>query len=385
MNFRKNIFVFFIIFSILFCIASVSASDINENLTAIDDDQQPILEEINEEKLTIQESDETTLNANENDNAISKEIATEEQVLTKSTSYDNVLSAKNDLKTLKITFTKQTGKYTYNKKVYFKITDEDTGKAVNNAQIYYKVYNSKGGLETYGYAEPNSNGVGCIKFTDGKIHIGTFKIKATLYWWDDQYGDEAYIYGDTIKNVKIYKNAKKDKTTKGKLIVSAPKVTNSYNKAGTFKVKIINDITKNPVKGIKLKIKVYTGKKYKTYSVKTNKKGIGKINIKKLSEGKHKVVVTAKATKKYKSKTVKSSITIKKASTKTTTNSKSTSKNGNGKINTFIEGNGHVEQKHYSKDTILYYNGAGMPIKATTHYYYPVVSFSPFLANIKQQ
>ena len=40
-------------------------------------------------------------------------------------------------------------------------------------------------------------------------------------------------------------------------------------------------------------MKVYTGKKFKTYSVKTNKNGIAKFNTKKLSKGNHRVVVSS--------------------------------------------------------------------------------------------
>ena len=43
--------------------------------------------------------------------------------------------------------------------------------------------------------------------------------------------------------------------------------------------------------GIKLKLRIYTGKKYKTYTVKTNKKGVAKFNTKKLKRGKHKVKI----------------------------------------------------------------------------------------------
>ena len=43
----------------------------------------------------------------------------------------------------------------------------------------------------------------------------------------------------------------------------------------------------------KLKIKVYTGKKYKIYKLKTNKKGVAKLNTKKLKRGSHKVVITS--------------------------------------------------------------------------------------------
>lgn len=108
------------------------------------------------------------------------------------------------------------------------------------------------------------------------------------------------------------------KTTKSSLSISAPKVTKEYKKNGVFKVTVKDKNTKKPVKGIKLNIKVYTGKKYKTFSQKTDKNGIVKINTKSFAKGTHNVIVTAKATKKYNKKTVKSSIKIaNKASKKT--------------------------------------------------------------------
>jgi hypothetical protein len=38
---------------------------------------------------------------------------------------------------------------------------------------------------------------------------------------------------------------------------------------------------------------VFTGKKYNTYTVKTNKKGLAKINTKSLKIGKHKVIISS--------------------------------------------------------------------------------------------
>ena len=61
---------------------------------------------------------------------------------------------------------------------------------------------------------------------------------------------------------------------------------------------------------VKVKIKVFTGKKFKTYTVKTNKKGIAKINTKNLKTGKHKVVISS-GNKNY-SISKKSLIKIKK-------------------------------------------------------------------------
>ena len=45
------------------------------------------------------------------------------------------------------------------------------------------------------------------------------------------------------------------------------------------------------IHGLKLKIKVYTGKKYKTYSVSTNSKGIATLKVSALKLGKHKVII----------------------------------------------------------------------------------------------
>ena len=150
--------------------------------------------------------------------------------------------------------------------------------------------------------------------------------------------------------------------TKSTLIVSAPKVTNAYKK-GTFKVTLKDKKTKKPVKGIEVKIKVYTGKNSKTYSVKTNKNGIAKISTKKLGKGTHKVVVTAKATKKYKGKTVKSSIKIK---TKSTSNNK-------GKISTSIKA--EYAFTHKNKEIVHKYSYGTF----STYVGYPYISINPTL------
>ena len=49
--------------------------------------------------------------------------------------------------------------------------------------------------------------------------------------------------------------------------------------------------TKKYVKGLKLKLKIYTGKKYKAYYIKTNNYGLAKFNTKNLKKGYHKVAI----------------------------------------------------------------------------------------------
>jgi hypothetical protein len=61
----------------------------------------------------------------------------------------------------------------------------------------------------------------------------------------------------------------------------------------SLKISIKNQIKKTAISGLKLKVKVYTGKKYKTYNTKTNKNGVAKINTKILKRGTHKVVISS--------------------------------------------------------------------------------------------
>lgn len=72
--------------------------------------------------------------------------------------------------------------------------------------------------------------------------------------------------------------------SKAPTIVKAPKVKFKHKKSKYFKVKIRNKKTKKVVGKIKIKLKVYTGKKYKRYTIKTNKKGVAKFNTKNLNE-----------------------------------------------------------------------------------------------------
>lgn len=92
--------------------------------------------------------------------------------------------------------------------------------------------------------------------------------------------------------------------------VKAPKATFKVKKSRYFKVTIKNKLTNKAINGIKIKIKVYTAKKYKTFMVKTYKKGLAKINTKSLKVGYHKVVISS-GNGKY-NISYKSSIVIKK-------------------------------------------------------------------------
>lgn len=94
-------------------------------------------------------------------------------------------------------------------------------------------------------------------------------------------------------NEKTVKTAAKISTK-----VSVDQVANEYKKSKYFKVKV-KDKKGIAVKNVKIKLKIYTGSKYKSYIIKTNSKGIAKFNTKSLKLGNHKVVISS-ANAKYK-------------------------------------------------------------------------------------
>ncbi len=93
------------------------------------------------------------------------------------------------------------------------------------------------------------------------------------------------------------------------------KLTTTYKSGKKLKITIKNYKTKKELKGIKLKIKVWTGKKYKTYTLKSDKNGAVKFDTSKLSVGTHKIEITSTNTHIILTKKI-SSIKIKKASGK---------------------------------------------------------------------
>lgn len=140
-----------------------------------------------------------------------------------------------------------------------------------------------------------------------KVIVTVGKKTKTFYGYSDLDEYDAYIplyqlpVGKYSAKVSVDGNNFKSGTVKKTItikkadtIVKAPKVTAKYKKSKKFTIKVKNKSTYYKVKNLKLKVKVYTGKKAKKFIVKTNKKGIATINTKKLKRGSHKVVITSK-------------------------------------------------------------------------------------------
>ena len=126
--------------------------------------------------------------------------------------------------------------------------------------------------KTY-YVTTNEDGKTHFKFTSS-LPAGKYKVTFVSEDWSNIKGS-AYI------------TVKKAKTT-----VKAPKVTNKFKKSQYFKITVKYKKTKQSIKyNTKVKIKVYIGKKAKTYTVKIKDNGVCKFNTKKLTKGKHKVVI----------------------------------------------------------------------------------------------
>ena len=175
---------------------------------------------------------------------------------------------------------------------YSKINSFFKAKIMSNCSdlkdiiVTFKVYSGKK-WNIYP-KKTDSNGVAIFKIP-AKLDAGTHKIEV--------------IADNVLKKTSI-------KINKASTTVKAPKVTGKFKKSKYFKVTIKNKETKKLLSNVKVKIKVFTGKKYKTYTVKTNKKGLAKINTKQLKTGKHKVIISS-GNKNYKI-SAKSLITIKK-------------------------------------------------------------------------
>lgn len=87
-------------------------------------------------------------------------------------------------------------------------------------------------------------------------------------------------------------NTTKTTTQTTKVKVTADYTVKEYKKKGTFKI-TVKDSNKKPLNKVTLKVKVYTGKKAKTYTVKTKSNGIATLSTKNLKLGNHKVEITS--------------------------------------------------------------------------------------------
>ena len=193
----------------------------------------------------------------------------------------------------KITAKKVTTYYKADKYFTVKLTNTKNKKAIYDAKVNIKIFVSKNRYYNY---KGNTGMNGQIKLLLDSLKPGTYKVE---------------VSGADNKNFAAKKVTSKIVIKKAPTKLAPKKVTAKKGKNKYFQVKVTNKKTKKVITGIKIKVKVYTGKKAKTYTLKTDSKGIAKLNVKKLKVGSHKVIVTS-ANKYCVAKQSKSTIKIKK-------------------------------------------------------------------------
>ena len=169
---------------------------------------------------------------------------------------------------------------TYNSGKYFKIkvVSKDK-KPMVGVKLKLKIFTGK----KYKTVYVTTGSEGIAKYSASKLSITTHKVIVSSS------ENTKYMYATAKTTYIIVK--------KGTTTVSAPIVKHKKGASKYFRVTIKNKATGKVLSGLYLKIKVYTSKKYKTYTVKSNSKGIAQINTKSLKKGTHKVVIST--TSKY--------------------------------------------------------------------------------------
>lgn len=212
------------------------------------------------------------------------------------TAYDNYYNSSSI--TRYVTVKKTTGQFsapkvsTYYKsgKVFkIKLTNTKNKVLMYGATVNIKVYITKNKYYNL-TGTTNANGLVQFKIT---FKPGTYKVVVSS-------ADKGYTAKSVTSQIKVTKSPIK-------MTPTALKV----KKGKYFKVKVTSTKSKKVLSGVKVKVKVYTGKKYKTYTIKTNSKGIASLKIKQ-KVGKHKIVLTPALTKYYSAKTVTKTLNVVK-------------------------------------------------------------------------
>ena len=196
----------------------------------------------------------------------------------------------NSITLIKVSVKKLSTSYRSGKTLQIKLTMAISKKPAKNLGVSVMVYKGKKLFDAWKYTDEfiSTNSKGIAIFKASKLPVGKYTIKIMEGYRDND--DDFFTCPFPVTKTTI-------KVTKAKTIIKAPKVTAKYKKANYFKLTVKNKATKKPINKLKLKVKVYTGKKYyKTYNLKTNKKGVAKLNTKNLSRGTHNVAISTKNT-----------------------------------------------------------------------------------------
>ena len=151
------------------------------------------------------------------------------------------------------------------------VVDADNNP-IKGLELMLKVYTGKTSKKYF--VTTNDDGVASFDLAS-KLDIGIHDVAISS-------PNQNYTVKKTYTTIQV---------AKAKTVVKAPAVTVKVKKSNYFKIKVKNKANYNPVGKVKIKLRILTGNKFKTYTVKTSKYGNAVFNTKGLSVGKHKVVI----------------------------------------------------------------------------------------------
>lgn len=248
------------------------------------------------ELIAAQDTEPVTIddNADELSDTARDIIANETSVEVANTSTDEPAPVEKTQATLKAS--KLTVAHKKSTKWSIKLTDSK-GKGISGKNILLKIFTGK----KYKTVTVKTDANGVAKYNTKKLSAGTHKIIASFV-------DDNYNCKDISSSVKVVKQTKIK-------IIAKPR---NMKDGSVLSIMVLNKKTKKFMNGVKLILKVYTGKKYKTIKLKTKKfsgvKGVAGYATNQLSVGKHKVKITPESFKYSGSKTTK--MVIKKSAKK---------------------------------------------------------------------
>ena len=179
--------------------------------------------------------------------------------------------------------------YASGQKLTVNVTNEPDGVPVKGVTIELIIDGDENNIR---YICTDSNGI--AKYTVSSLTPGKHTITVRLH--NDYYNPNELEVPVTVKK------------SSAKITVS--KITTVYKSGKLWKIKLTDTNNNKPLAKMKVTLKVYTGKKYKTYTVKTDSKGVASFKASTLAKGTHKVIISI-SHKGYSCKAVTSSIKVK--------------------------------------------------------------------------
>ncbi len=120
----------------------------------------------------------------------------------------------------------------------------------------------------------------------------TAGLKDNIYFKNKFFSRNILPQSPNMKYLGTHKFGNIDRIIKTSTLIKAPGITCKFNQTKYFKVTVKNKKTGKVVSNIKIKIKISNGNQTKSYIVKTDKKGMAKLNTKDLLIGSCSVAIT---------------------------------------------------------------------------------------------